>query len=400
MGSIKVQHTDDDQDDDHDWIQGGTCLLRPFTCVLHCALVCPCYLISASVLFVIIFLRGLLQCIGFLPSAPEPVTSKPGTVTNKPRIFFDGAGWAFPFSLGASQFIIENYDVPQSAIYAISAGNIGAICLLLNKDPRAEIRKHYPALRRAAVYSHLRQPLFGYCNTLQFVRATIEQLVPDDIHTLASGRYHAVVTPWPHLGLRFVNTFASKREFVDAVVASMAVPPFVYRPLVSRHAGWPGLWVDGGLQVPPPKIRVRHRRPRSEPDKCRTDPSQTPARLDPSQRYVRLDPSRIRARLVRVIFQDGRTEGAYTHIYAALPPPSQIRPPPPARLPPAAACAYIYACSPTLNAGPARSESDMCPARSESDTDPAKASHISGGSERGSLYPHVCPPPPPLPAHS
>ena len=323
MGSIKVQHTDDDQDDDHDWIQGGTCLLRPFTCVLHCALVCPCYLISASVLFVIIFLRGLLQCIGFLPSAPEPVTSKPGTVTNKPRIFFDGAGWAFPFSLGASQFIIENYDVPQSAIYAISAGNIGAICLLLNKDPRAEIRKHYPALRRAAVYSHLRQPLFGYCNTLQFVRATIEQLVPDDIHTLASGRYHAVVTPWPHLGLRFVNTFASKREFVDAVVASMAVPPFVYRPLVSRHAGWPGLWVDGGLQVPPPKIRVRHRP---------QDPSQAP-------------PAKIRARQV-----PDRSES---------------------------------------DAGPARSESEICPARSESYTGPASASHISGRTDGGSLYPHI-----------
>ena len=241
-------------EEDEDWIQGGKCLLRPCTAVIHCTFICPCYLVSAIVLVIVIFMRGLLQCLRVLPSNPGIQSRENEPNNNRPTIFFDGAGWAFPFSLGVSKFIIDNYDVPQSSIYAISAGNIAAICLLLNKDPTIEIRQHYGDLRRAAVYSHIRQPLFGYFSTLQHVRDTIDKLVPDNIHTIASGRYHAVVTPWPHLGLRFVSSFASKREFVDAVVASMAVPPFVYRPLISRHAGWPGLWVDGGLQAPRPTL--------------------------------------------------------------------------------------------------------------------------------------------------
>ncbi len=243
-----------EEDDDHDFCQLGLCIFRPCAAILHCTIVCPCYLVSAVVLFVVIFLRGLLQCMGIISSTPSPDESAYSTESlesgqRQLRIFFDGAGWAFPFSLGVSKFIMENYDVSQSKIYAISAGNIAAICLLLNQDPSVEIRKHYGALRRQTLFSHFRQPLCGYCNTLQNIRSIIDKLVPDNIHVLASGRYHAVVTPWPLLGLRFISTFTSKREFIDAVLASMAVPPFVFRPLVSRHAGWPGLWVDGGLQA-------------------------------------------------------------------------------------------------------------------------------------------------------
>jgi hypothetical protein len=243
-----------EEEDDHDFCQSGLCIFRPCVAILHCTLVLPCYVVSAVVLFVVIFLRGLFQCMGILSSIPslDKCANSPEELESgkrQLRIFFDGAGWAFPFSLGVSKFIMENYDVPRSKIYAISAGNIAAICLLLNKDPSNEIRRHYGALRRQTLYSHFRQPLCGYCNTLQNIRSIIEKLVPDDIHVLASGRYHAVVTPWPLLGLRFISSFSSKREFVDAVLASMAVPPFVFRPLVSRHAGWPGLWVDGGLQA-------------------------------------------------------------------------------------------------------------------------------------------------------
>ena len=52
-----------------------------------------------------------------------------------PKLFFDGAGWAFSFNMGVAQYLMQRYDLRRSPLYAISAGNFAAICILFNTDP-------------------------------------------------------------------------------------------------------------------------------------------------------------------------------------------------------------------------------------------------------------------------
>ena len=78
------------------------------------------------------------------------------------------------------------------------------------------------------------------------VRELLEELIPEDWHVHISGRLHVVVGTWPTMRLRYISSFGSKAELIDAVLCSMAVPGFVAAPLYSTHSGWSGFYVDGG----------------------------------------------------------------------------------------------------------------------------------------------------------
>eukprot|EP00286_Rhodomonas_abbreviata_P019096 CAMPEP_0181309706 /NCGR_PEP_ID=MMETSP1101-20121128/12161_1 /TAXON_ID=46948 /ORGANISM="Rhodomonas abbreviata, Strain Caron Lab Isolate" /LENGTH=363 /DNA_ID=CAMNT_0023416217 /DNA_START=19 /DNA_END=1110 /DNA_ORIENTATION=- len=232
------------QDNTCYWFSPG-CLARPFTFSLHLAISIPLYLITLiPILFVMAF-RAILLILGLSSPPPEPTEKQPGV----PRIFFDGAGYCFYFALGVMKKLREDYDVVDKAeIFAISAGNIAAICFLLDKDPEELLSEHYPILRQRMLFSHFREPVFGFCNRLRPVADLLDDLLPDNIHHLANGRYHAMICSWPLLGIKYISNFRTKQEFIDAVVCSMGLPGFICLPLLSFHAGWRGLWVDGGLQ--------------------------------------------------------------------------------------------------------------------------------------------------------
>ena len=94
----------------------------------------------------------------------------------------------------------------------------------------------------------LARPVCGFCDNLAPVAVFLRAWLPDNAHEVASGRLHVVVSSWPCLGLRFLSTFRSKDELVNAIVASCSFPGFVVRPRVSCHSSWPGTWYDAGLQ--------------------------------------------------------------------------------------------------------------------------------------------------------
>ena len=222
-------------------------VLWPLTALLQCIVTTPLYLITSLCVFFSLILRTCVLCLRGCRRVEPPTAAQGSSHPDAMRIFFDGCGWAVPFSLGVAQHVRDRYDTSNCKIYAISGGNVAAVCLLLARDPSEVMRELYAPLRSRVCSPN--SPLFGYCSSLPDVRAAFEALVPDDVHTIATGRYHAVIAPWPHLGLRLQSSFASKAEFIDACLCSMSLPLFVYRPLLSRHAGWPGLWVDGGLQT-------------------------------------------------------------------------------------------------------------------------------------------------------
>mmetsp|Transcript_5859 Transcript_5859/g.20697 ORF Transcript_5859/g.20697 Transcript_5859/m.20697 type:complete len:395 (-) Transcript_5859:1290-2474(-) len=223
-----------------------TVVLRPFLALVHLALSIGVFLVLfVPSVFVLVSKVVLVVCKLKSSVPPEPSKRKEGV----PRIFFDGAGWAFAFEVGVCKYIHEQFDVAQKCeVFAISAGNVSAICLLLDKDPSLLLRTHYPRLWKSMVCAHLREPLFGFCNRLHPIRLLMEDLLPPDFYKQVSGRYHIAICSWPLLSMRFVSEFSSNDELIDAVVASMALPGFVAMPILSWHKGWRGLWIDGGVE--------------------------------------------------------------------------------------------------------------------------------------------------------
>lgn len=218
--------------------------MRPLTFILHLAIALPLYIVTIIPVWFMMTFKLLRHFLGLSPPPSAPTDRSPDV----PRIFFDGAGYAFWFSLGVAQHLREEYDLQDKAeIFAISAGNLAAIALLLDLDASSLLLAHYPALRQHTLASHFREPLCGFCNRLGVVSELLHDLLPDNVHTLASGRYHVMLNSWPLLRMKYVSHFDSKQEFIDAVVASMSLPGFVCLPMLSLHADWPGLWLDGGL---------------------------------------------------------------------------------------------------------------------------------------------------------
>jgi hypothetical protein len=95
-------------------------------------------------------------------------------------------------------FELQNYDIQAANcdVYAISAGNLPALCLLLEKvvtpsarcarscshhnfqDPEEELKELYPLLLQGMHQSPCSQPLYGYCGDLSPVPTFTASLSP------------------------------------------------------------------------------------------------------------------------------------------------------------------------------------------------------------------------------
>lgn len=204
----------------------GTC---PLSCVFQLPQHACCVLRMAA-----------CQCCCF-PRRPVPAANNPDGL---PVLFFDGGGYAFPFGLGVAQHLLQAYDVSACPVVSISAGNLAALCVVLEQDPAVVLAELYDAF----LDDMLERPLCGFCDDLGVLRETLIRWLPADAHQRASGRLHVTLTSWPGLGFKFVSQFASNAELIDAVVASCSFFGFVWRPVLSCHNGWPGCFVDGGYQ--------------------------------------------------------------------------------------------------------------------------------------------------------
>ena len=210
----------------------------------HLLCVLPWCLAAGFLMYSVMLLRVALAVCGLCTGRAALRRAAAGGAG--PSIFFDGGGWGFAFSLGVVQHIQRHYDAhDQCRVFAISAGNFAALCLLLQWDPADVLRNHFAATRRAM----LRRPLCGFCDDLGPIRAFLEGLLPDDVHVRTRGRYHVIVSSWPCLGFRVLRDFASKEELIEAVLCSCSLLGFVWRPrYVPPGYGWCGCWIDAAYQ--------------------------------------------------------------------------------------------------------------------------------------------------------
>lgn len=161
-----------------------------------------------------------------------------------PKLFFDGAGWAFNFNLGVARYLLERFDLSSCPLYGISAGNFACLCILFKIDPMDMLQEHFEGILR----DMSSRPMFGFCDNLEPVAKFLRSWLPHNAHELASGRLHVAISSWPSLGMRFISQFKNNEELIDAIVASCSFPGFVAKPRVSCHDGWSGCWYDAGLQ--------------------------------------------------------------------------------------------------------------------------------------------------------
>jgi len=165
--------------------------------------------------------------------------------SDQPIIFFDGAGFAIGFSLGVLRWIMGlGLDTSKWNIVSISAGNIAALFLLLDMDPREQMEVHYEEFVLAMRDS---SPSLGICGNLSTLGKFLHHILPADAHVRASGRLHVVVSHFPAMHFKFLSRFSCNEELIQAVICSCALPGFVYRPRAHCWPGSSGCYLDAGL---------------------------------------------------------------------------------------------------------------------------------------------------------
>jgi len=146
----------------------------------------------------------------------------------RPRIQFDGGGFALCFGLGVSGYLQDTYDMEHCDVdvYGISIGNIAALSLLLRQTPEDVMARLHEYLDNFLSGT----PCMGMCGGLDQLRQSLWEWLPANVHDIVGDRYHVIVNSFPGGGFHEVNHFESKDELVEAVVVSCFFPGFVWRP--------------------------------------------------------------------------------------------------------------------------------------------------------------------------
>lgn len=190
-----------------------------------------------------------------------------------PSMYFTGAGIYLWWQLGAVRYMQENWDLEQlrnSIIMGASAGSVSATMLLLNADveqaPKIAIKlaKDYGLFTRKG-------GLTGVCREL--MQLWLNDLIKDDFDRNHLRNLQVAITT-SRGNHKLVNSFETKEDLVECLLASCHVPVFMDgKPLTTcrgelcfdgsfwyfvssdRHSGLPFaenvdkkklLWVDYG----------------------------------------------------------------------------------------------------------------------------------------------------------
>jgi len=209
---------------------------------LHLLFALPQLFIMITFIIPALFIRLVSCAFGIAPRLPSTDNDM-----YTPTILFDGGGWAAVFSLGVVDYLLTNYVLPETTrAYAISSGNLAALCLMLQLDPNELVQERFPSL----IDAMRARPVDGLCGQLQPLRQFLESILPDDAHQRLSNRLVVIVSNWPFLGFRGISTFVSRLELIDSIIASCSLPGFVAFPFCncSKHAKWRGCWFDAATQ--------------------------------------------------------------------------------------------------------------------------------------------------------
>lgn len=163
-------------------------------------------------------------------------------------IAFNGAFFAWPYQAGVASYAQEhNLLDAQSRVYGTSSGAVVAVMLASGVDiARVGLAAGLEANAKAK--GSRRIPFFAPSGVIATYFEIFGRALPDDAHTLATGRLFVAVTRVPRFQRKIVSEFASRAALLDALAASIAIPgvtvPWAHK---SASHGW---CLDGGPEVP------------------------------------------------------------------------------------------------------------------------------------------------------
>ena len=160
------------------------------------------------------------------------------TITN---YSFSGCGFLLPFHLGAAN-VLQNQallDKQTSYLAGASGGAIMAVGLASN----ISVHDMFTQVKDMATYCRQHGTVW---KLEKYLRDALNQSLPSNSIDLMGNRVTIATTQiYPKPEISFYNNFLSKKDVIEAIVASCFIPSYISpAPLTRYREGW---HCDGGL---------------------------------------------------------------------------------------------------------------------------------------------------------
>eukprot|EP00798_Chlamydomonas_sp_ICE-L_P023246 gene23246-30471_t len=132
-----------------------------------------------------------------------------------------GAGVFFFWQLGCMKYLAERYDMSKVAMVGASGGALAAVLAICGVDTERVIAHAYALSEK---YS-LKDRSLGLLGALgPIVEEWLDDLLPDNAHEICRDKVTIVVTELPDMKQVGISDFVSKKDVIDACLASCHIP--------------------------------------------------------------------------------------------------------------------------------------------------------------------------------
>ncbi|KAL9178372.1 hypothetical protein ACHAXT_000019, partial [Thalassiosira profunda] len=185
------------------------------------------------------------------PTENEAVDSPPSTQPSaqSPALIFPGGGLFFYWQAGVVAYLQEQgYDLSTASMSGASAGALSATLAKTGVCPYDATKLALKMSAEAGVWD---RPLGLQGVWGGIIEKWLDRLLPIDAEERAGEDLHILVTPveWLSFGKSRVSEFESRRELIDANMASVHLPWFLDGNLMKDFRGAPH--IDGSFLAKP-----------------------------------------------------------------------------------------------------------------------------------------------------
>lgn len=180
-----------------------------------------------------------------IQSTLEPIDSDPVVEDPFPLVYFTGAGTYLWWQLGVAKYIQETLDrddILNLRFAGASAGSATATLLLTNADFDKAPQLAIDIAKRYDVFSR-KTGLTGICG--EMMRIWLDEMIQDENFNIQDLQKLSIALT-PSIGSpKLVDSFQSKSDLLDAIMASCHVPIFMDGKVLTSYKGEPVL--DGSF---------------------------------------------------------------------------------------------------------------------------------------------------------
>lgn len=162
---------------------------------------------------------------------------------------FSGCAWLVAYHFGVGHVLQRRTDPARHVYLGASSGSIAALVLAAGVDCDEAFARLLTLARSSA------QRRLGPAGRMSdFVRSSLEAMIPEKAHESLFGRLHVSITELPRLRNRRLPAapFVSRKELINAILASCYIPFYYERPVLVGARPC----IDGGLSDNQPVLNA------------------------------------------------------------------------------------------------------------------------------------------------